>query len=128
MPSFPPKMKALSIFAKNSLKTEIEIFPMVCYFTWKLEFVSNILSGIVVSFLFTTFRNYSVLLVIWMKCASLNKSHTAWKIKRLGHISKTSNIGKPVLIVTYLFYQELLTFAWGQGVLLFPQILSWDYL
>ena len=43
--SLPLQMKALSILAKNSLKIEIELFPQL---TQKLEFVSNILSGIVV--------------------------------------------------------------------------------
>ena len=35
-------MELLSVLAKISLKAEIEHFPAVCYFIWKLEFVSNI--------------------------------------------------------------------------------------
>ena len=40
MPSLPTKMKILSILAKNCWKTET--FPVVHYFIWKLELVSNI--------------------------------------------------------------------------------------
>ena len=43
MPSPTPKTKTLSLLAKDSLKIEIELFPL-CYFTWKLELFSNILS------------------------------------------------------------------------------------
>ena len=42
MPSTSLKMKALSDIGKNSLKIETLTFPVVCYFTRKLEFVSNI--------------------------------------------------------------------------------------
>ena len=41
MPSLPFKMKILSILAKNSRKTNYT-FPVVPYFTWKLELVSSI--------------------------------------------------------------------------------------
>ena len=41
MPSLAPKMKSLSILAIYSLKIKFELFPLN-YFTWKLEFVSNI--------------------------------------------------------------------------------------
>ena len=44
--SLPPKMKILSILAKIPWKIETA-FPVVNYFTWKLEFLSNILSMIV---------------------------------------------------------------------------------
>ena len=47
MLNLPPKMKILPILAKSSWKIEIWIFPVVRYFTWKLEFVSHILSLIV---------------------------------------------------------------------------------
>ena len=48
VPSLHPKKKILSILAKYSLKIEIDHFPVVCYFTQKLEFVSNIFSVVVV--------------------------------------------------------------------------------
>ena len=42
----PPEMKILSVLVKISWKT-YWTFPIVCYFTQKLEFISNILSMIV---------------------------------------------------------------------------------
>ena len=41
-------MKILSILAKNPSKKRNWTFLIVCYFTWNLKFVSNILSIIVV--------------------------------------------------------------------------------
>ena len=45
MPSLPPKMNLFNT-TKKFLKNRNWIFPVVRYFTWKLEFVSNILSMI----------------------------------------------------------------------------------
>ena len=47
MPGPLAKMKVLLILAESSWKTEIKLFPVVRYFTWKLELVSNILWVIV---------------------------------------------------------------------------------
>ena len=47
MLGLPTKMKILLILARNSWKTEIKLFPVVRYFTWKLELVSDILWMIV---------------------------------------------------------------------------------
>ena len=49
MPRLPPKMIILSILAKVSLKNRNWTFSIVCYFTWKLEVISNILSVVVES-------------------------------------------------------------------------------
>ena len=48
VPSFPPKQKILPILTKHSLKNWGWTFPVVRYFTWILEFFSNILSVLVV--------------------------------------------------------------------------------
>ena len=50
VPSLPSKKKIFSILAKDSLK----IFSVVRYFSWKLEFFSNILSVVVG---FCSFKN-----------------------------------------------------------------------
>ena len=57
MLSLPPKKKILLKLAKNSFKKQNELFPVVCYFTWKLEFASNILS-MVVTLIHLTSRKY----------------------------------------------------------------------
>ena len=49
MPRLSPKMIILSIVAKVSLKNRNWTFSVVCYFTWKLEVISNILSVVVES-------------------------------------------------------------------------------
>ena len=43
MPRLPAIMKILLILAKNVRKIAIKLFPLLCYFTQKLEFVSNTL-------------------------------------------------------------------------------------
>ena len=42
--SLPAKMKVLVTLAENPWKEEIKLFCVVCYFIWKLQLVSNILS------------------------------------------------------------------------------------
>ena len=49
MPRLSPKMIILSIVVKVSLKNRNLTFSVVCYFTWKLEVISNILSVVVES-------------------------------------------------------------------------------
>ena len=57
MLSLTPKKKILSTLAKDSFKKQNELFPVVRYFTWKLEFASNILS-MVVTLIRLTSRKY----------------------------------------------------------------------
>ena len=47
MTAFLPKIKILLILVKNSRKSEINFFPVVRYFTWKLELATHILWMIV---------------------------------------------------------------------------------
>ena len=47
VPSLSPKIKILSILAKNSENKELN-FSVVSYFAWNLKFVSNILFMILV--------------------------------------------------------------------------------
>ena len=46
-PVFFPKKNILSILAKDYLKKELKTFPVVRYFTWKLELLSHILPVVI---------------------------------------------------------------------------------
>ena len=46
-PVFFPKKNILSILAKDYLKKELKTFPVVRYFTWKLELFSHILPVVI---------------------------------------------------------------------------------
>ena len=84
--SLPPKMKSFSILLKNSWNRNWT-FPVVCYFKWKLEFISNTLSMIVVSsstFFSLTYWIVKLKVSLYTILACLLYTHFLWEISLEG--------------------------------------------
>ena len=87
MPSHCSKINILLILAKNCWKNKNQNFPIFRYFTWKLEFASNILWMIVVPTDFPNVMEYfSQVMKIGKECSYLFHS---WRSGLLPSSSKS---------------------------------------